>query len=92
MNVTWQAVQCVVCRLLVRSDGGGDLRQAVPGPHYPVLDQRTMAAYPASDSEMFPTYCNGSYVLGPVVTVELSSDHEIGDIGPVMLWEQGQGD
>lgn len=91
--VTWRAVQCVVCRLLVRRDDYGNLRQAVPGSHYPVLDQKTMAAYPASDSEMFPTYCNGSFVVGPVVTVEMSSDHEIDDDGePVVLWEQGQGD
>jgi hypothetical protein len=91
--MTWQAVQCVVCRLLVRTEECSHLRTAVPGPHYPVLDQRTMAAYPASDSEIFPTYCNGSYVAGPVVTVEMSSDHEIEDDGdPVVLWEQGQGD
>jgi hypothetical protein len=42
---------------------------------------------------MFPTYCNGSYVLGPVLTVELSSDYEIKDDNePVVLWEQGQSD
>jgi hypothetical protein len=51
-----------------------------------------MAAYPASDREMFPTYCNGSYVPGPVVKVEMSSDHEIEDDEPVVLWEQGQSD
>ena len=37
--------------------------------------------------------CDGSFVVGPVVTVEMSSDHEIEDDGePVVLWEQGQGD
>ncbi len=89
--IAFQAVQCVVCRLVVRRDCG-NLCVAPPGPHYPVFDQRTMCAFPASDSEIFPTYCNGSYVSGPVVTVELSSDHQIEVDGPITLWEQGQGD
>ena len=90
--VTWQAVRCVVCKQVVRRDDCRGLREAIPGPHYPVLDQRTMSAYPASDTELFPMYCNGSLVPGPVVTMELSSAHEIEDDSPVVLWEQGQSD
>jgi hypothetical protein len=91
-SAAWQAVQCVVCRLLVRKGDYGDLRQAVPGPHYPVMNQKTMTAYETDESEMFFTGCDGSFVPGPVVMGETSSAHEIADedIEPVILWEQGR--
>jgi hypothetical protein len=90
----WQAVQCVVCRLLVRQGNYGGQREAVPGPHYPLMNQKTMTAHEADGSDMFSTYCVGSRVPGPVVMGDTSSAHEIADedIGPVVLWEQGQDD
>jgi hypothetical protein len=89
---SFSAVQCVVCRLVVHRDDYGDLRVAPPGPHFPVLNQQTMTAYPGGDQEMFPMCCDGSFIPGPVVTMELSSGHEIEDDGEVtILWEQGQG-
>lgn len=89
--IAFQAVRCKVCGLPVRRDCG-NLREAPPGPHFPVLDQRTMTAFPGGGDEMFPTCCGGSYLLGSVVMMELASDHEIEGDEPVMLWEQGQSD
>jgi len=51
-----------------------------------------MTAYEGGDNGMFSICCNGSYLPGPVVTMELSSTHDIDDAEPVVLWEQGQGD
>lgn len=81
-----------MCRLIVRKGDYGDLRQGVPGPHFPVFNQKTMSAYESDGADMFPTYCEGSFVLGPVVKGETSSAHEIDDeyIEPVLLWEQGR--
>lgn len=90
--IAFPAVQCIVCRLVVRRDDCRGLREAIPGPHFPVLNQRTMTAYEGGDNGMFSICCNGSYLPGPVVKMELSSTHEIDDGEPVVLWEQGQGD
>lgn len=67
-----QAVRCECCGLFVRPGNYGSLRRAVPGWHWPILNEDTLTAEEATE-DCSMTLCEGSMTPGPVYTMEVTN-------------------
>jgi hypothetical protein len=67
-----QAVRCSVCGLFVRPRYYGSLLEAVPGWHYPCVNEATLTAVEVEYGSTM-TLCEGSQVPGRVFEMGDSS-------------------
>lgn len=67
---TFQAVLCSVCGLPVRPGNYGTQKRAIPGPHWPVMDEDKFMAVQSDywGDPDFSTFCLGSDKPGRVVS------------------------
>jgi hypothetical protein len=67
-----QVVRCSVCGLFVRPGDYGNQRHAVPGWHWPILNEDTLTAE-ESDCDCSMTLCEGSQEIGVVYSMEVTT-------------------